>query len=300
MDRKQFNTLFPNDEAVIHYIVDKCFNGIIKCPFCGETYRISREKGRIKFFHCNSCNKSFSIFTNTIFHKTHMKLTDWMFAINLFLQAKKGTSSCQLQRELGVTHKTAWRINHQIRKAMADKEFSNKFECIVEIDETYVGGKPRKGASQMPNKRGRGTKKTPVVGIKERSSKRVYAQVAFPNKEGKVLSGKQLFKILDKVCKDDTLVMTDDFRGYNFLDHKNKRDFFRIAINHSMGEFSRGCGIHTNGIESFWAVLKRGIYGVYHHISVKYMQKYIDEFCFRSNNHKEDAFFVLIKKSMNI
>lgn len=298
MDRKQFNLLFPNDEAVIHYIVDKCFNGIIKCPFCGETHRISREKGRIKFFHCNSCNKSFSILTNTIFHKTHMKLTDWMFSINLFLQAKKGTSSCQLQRELGVTHKTAWRINHQIRKAMADRDFSNKFECIVEIDETYVGGKPRKGASQEPNKRGRGTKKTPVVGVKERSSKRVYAQVAFPNKEGKVLSGNQLFKILDKVCKDDTLVMTDDFRGYNFLDHKNARNFVRIAVNHSMGEFSKGNGINTNGIESFWAVLKRGIYGVYHHISVKYMQKYIDEFCFRSNNRKDDAFETLVKQSM--
>lgn len=159
MDRKQFNKLFPNDEAVIHYIIYKCFNGIIKCPFRSETHKISREKGRIKFFHCNACNKSFSIFTNTIFHKTHMKLTDRMFSINLFLQAKKGTSSCQLQRELGVTHKTAWRINHQIRKVMSDSNFSDKFECIVEIDETYAGGKHRKGASSEPNKRDRGTKK---------------------------------------------------------------------------------------------------------------------------------------------
>ncbi len=290
MNRKEFNRLFPNDEAVINYIINTCFDGVIRCPFCGEYHRISKEKGRPKFFHCNNCNSSFSIFTGTIFEKSRTSLRDWMFAINLMFQAKKSTSACQLERELGVTHKTAWRINHQIRKAMSDDNFKNKFSCIVEIDETYVGGKPKAISmdSDLPkNKRGRGSSKTPIVGIRERNTGNVYAKVMLPNKDGKCLSGKQLFKILADTCNNDAIIMTDEFRGYNNLDHKNPKNFIRLSVNHSEKEYSKGNGIHTNGIESFWSNIKRGVYGVFHHISVKYMQNYIDEFCYRQN-HKID------------
>lgn len=221
-----------------------------------------------------------------------MKLTDWMYAINLFLQARKGSSSCQVARELGVSVNTAWRINHQIRKAMTDKNFADKFECIVEIDETYVGGKPRHPVAhddntQEQHKRGRGCAKTPIVGIKERNTGRVYARVMFPNENGKCLSGKQLFRILAESCKNDTIVMTDEFKGYNILDTKNNKNFVRLRVNHSLHEYSNCNGVHTNGIEGFWSNIKRGVYGVFHHISMKYMQNYIDEFCYRQNTHRD-------------
>lgn len=302
----EFNNRFPTEEAVVAYYIKTALGGKVICPKCGCAERISVEKGRIKVFHCNNCNSSFSIFKNTIFEKSDTDLRKWLYAINLVTVSKKGISALQLKREIEVTYKTAWRMLKQIRTAMGNVSHDKIFETLVEIDETYVGGKPRKEAKSnkdddddttppSPNKRGRGTKKTPVVCIKERNSKRVYAQVALPNKEGKALSGKQLFKILDSVCKNETVVLTDDFKGYNILDHKNKNNFVRLTVNHSAGEFSKGNGIHTNGIESFWALLKRGVYGIYHHISVKYMQKYVDEFCFRMNNSDEDCFDNLVK-----
>ena len=122
----------------------------------------------------------------------------------------------------------------------------------------------------------------------------MHAVVANCNDEGKQLSGKQLFAVLKKVCKPNTTVMTDQFSGYDILDRKNKGNFVRLKIDHSVA-FSLGDGIHTNGIESFWAVLKRGVYGIFHNVSVKYMQRYVDEFCFRLNHrNEEEAFLCLV------
>lgn len=180
---------------------------------------------------------------------------------------------------------------------MGKEEYKDTFEAVVEIDETYVGGKPRKENKHSENddykrnKRGRGTGKTPVVGVTERSSGRIYARVALPNKEGKKLSGKQLLKILDAVCKKDTTVMTDQLSSYGILDDKTDKDFIHIRIDHNT-TYSLGDGKHTNGIESCWAVLKRSVYGIFHHVSVKYLQQYVDEFCFRLNNRNCNAAFL--------
>jgi hypothetical protein len=227
----------------------------------------------------------------------------WFYAIHLILNDKKGISGCQLQRELGVTYKTAWRMLKQIRGAMGNRDMKEAFDVFVEIDESYVGGKPRKenkkfdengGAipSDKPkNKRGRGTKKTPVVGVKERNSKQVYAQVMLPNEEGKKLSGRQLLSVLDEVCKEETTVASDDFSGYSILDKKTPKKYIHVSVNHSMGQFSAGNGIHTNGIESFWSLVKREYIGTHHHYSVKYTQCYIDEMSFRQNNRGNPASF---------
>lgn len=153
--------------------------------------------------------------------------------------------------------------------------FAVTSEAIVEIDETYVGGKPHKDNNHSDDdkddnnndnkpKRGRGTSKTPVIGVKERNTGKVHAVVANYNEEGKQLSGKQLFNVLKKVCKKNTTVMTDQFSSYNILDKENDCNFVRLKIDHTVA-FSLGDGIHTNGIESFWAVLKRGVYGVEQH-----------------------------------
>jgi transposase-like protein len=227
----------------------------------------------------------------------------WFYAIHLIINDKKGISGCQLQRELGVTYKTAWRMLRLIREAMGNKDMKETFDVFVEIDETYVGGKPQKenkrfdeNGNAIPsdkpkNKRGRGTKKTPVVGVKERNSKQVYAKVMLPNKEGKKLSGKQLLSILDEVCKEGTAVISDDFSSYKILDKETEKKYIHFSVNHSQGQYSAGNGIHTNGIEGFWSLVKREYYGTHHHYSVKYMQYYIDEMSFRQNNRSNPAVF---------
>ncbi len=144
------------------------------------------------------------------------------------------------------------------------------------------GGKPRKKNNHKDNeennndenkpKRGRGTSKTPVTGVKERNTGKVHAVVANYNEDGKQLSGKQLFNVFKKVCKDYTVVMTDQFSGYNILDKENDCNFERLKIDHSV-TYSLENGIHTNGIESSWTVLKRGVYGVFHNVSVQYCPK---------------------------
>jgi transposase-like protein len=233
----------------------------------------------------------------------------WLYAMNLVMVAKKGISGCQLQRELGMkSYKGAWRMLHLIREIMGKEEYKDTFEAIVEIDETYVGGKPRKEnvhnereTNEKFNKRGRGSSKTPVIGVKERSSGRVHCVVANANENGQQLTGKQLLKVLDNVCKRGTKVMTDQYSGYNIINEgreENTKEFIRIMVNHDIC-YSLGDGIHTNGIESFWAIVKRGVFGIYHHISVRHLQSYMDEFSFRMNHRKiDDGFESLVGLSI--
>jgi transposase-like protein len=158
----------------------------------------------------------------------------------------------------------------QIRLAMGNGANQEFFDTIVEIDETYVGGKPRKDNDHddtpKPNKRGRGTSKTPVVGVIDRENKKVYAKVALPNKEGHRLTAKQLIDILRVVAKQENqnTIISDEFKGYDPL---TAQKFVHLRIDHQKA-FSDHNGVHTNNIESFWAVLKRGVYGIYHHISL--------------------------------
>lgn len=295
-----FMIKFPTEKAVIKYFLKIRYNDVLICPHCGSKVRVQHRNDNLKLCNCHNCNNTFSPFKNTIFEKSSTDLRKWFYAIHLFLNSKKGISGLQLQREIGVTYKTAWRMLKQIRSAMGNTDMSKAFEAMVEIDETYIGGKPRKmNGETEPSKRGRGTKKTPVVGVKERSSSHVFAKVALPNEEGKKLTGKQLFNILDSVCKKDATVLTDDFRDYNFMNHKNtnKNNYYRISVNHLESIYSLGNGLHTNGIESFWALLKRGILGIYHHVSVDYLQEYVNEFCFRQNNGTS-SFDVLLKQGI--
>lgn len=299
----EFQKRFPTEASALNFIISMKYANGYHCPKCGCIHKgIYRSNKRTKILHCNNCNSEFSILAGTIFENTHLDLRMWLYAMNLVIVVKKGISACQLQRELGMkSYKGAWRMLHLIRQAMAKEEYNDVFEAVVEIDETYVGGKPRKmnkhnerESDENFNKRGRGTSKTPVIGVKERSSGKVHAVVANFNAEGKQLSGKQLFSVLKKVCKDGTTIMTDQYSGYNILDNENEKNFIRVKVDHSV-TFSLGNGIHTNGIESFWAIVKRGIYGIYHHVSVNYMQRYMDEFCFRLNHRKcDDAFDSLV------
>ncbi len=291
-----FQKQFPTEQSVIkHFITVRYKNGFA-CHHCNST-RIYQKKDRPKVFHCDSCKNTFSIFKDTIFEDTRTDLRKWFYAIHLFLNGKKGISGLQLQREIGVTYKCAWRMLKQIRLAMGNQETADYFQTIVEIDETYVGGKPRKRKlnGEPKPKRGRGTKKTPVIGIIDRLNRKVHAKVALPDKHGKKLSGKQLLSVLTQVTKAGATVMTDEFLGYRIL---SKKGFTHLKIDHTK-EYANG-EIHTNGIESFWATLKRGVYGVYHSISVKYLQNYVDEFSFRYNNRfHPNVFDLVLERSIN-
>lgn len=263
----EFIKRFPTENDAIDFIVAAKYKGGYVCPKCGCVHRgIYHQHYDHRKLYCNNCCSEFSALKGTIFENSHLDIRMWLYAINLVLMARKGVSALQIQRELGIgCYISAWRMMHQIRKAIAKEEYKDTFEAIVEIDETYVGGKPRKenihSETDTHNKRGRGTSKTPVVGIKERNTGRVHAVVTLPDENGKQLSGKQLFKILKDVCKDNTTVMTDQFSGYNILDRPNDKNFIRLQVDHTTA-YSLGNGICTNGIKSFWAIVKRGIYGI--------------------------------------
>lgn len=293
---------FPTEESVIDYYIQVRYPYGVHCNHCGSV-KVYQEHGRRKVFSCNDCRSTFSPFKGTIFEHSSTDLRKWMYAIHLFLNGKKGISGMQLQREIGVTYKTAWRMLQQIRIAMGNATQKEFFDTIVEIDETYVGGKPRKNndhddsdGTSIPAKRGRGTSKTPVIGVIDRNNKMVYAKIALPNKDGKKLTAMQLMNVLATVSKQENgnTVMTDEFRGYDPLTRHN---FVHLRIDHTKA-FSNHDGVHTNNIESFWATLKRGVYGIYHHVSVEYMQRYVDEFCFRYNNRKNDMFTMVLKQSI--
>ena len=298
----EFTKRFPDENSAIDFIVATKYKDGYVCPKCGSIHKgIYHQKYNHRFMYCNNCKSEFSALKGTIFENTHLDLRMWLYAMNLVLVSRKGISALQLKRELGMgSYQSAWRMLQQIRKAMEKEEYKETFEAVVEIDETYVGGKPRKNNDHSDDednkpKRGRGTSKTPVIGVKERNTGKVHAVVANYNDEGKQLSGKQLFAVLKKVCKGNNTVMTDQFSGYNILDKENECNFVRLKIDHTV-TYSLGDGIHTNGIESFWAILKRGVYGVFHNVSVKYMQKYVTEFCYRLNyRDNNEAFTSLVE-----
>jgi transposase-like protein len=288
MDFLEFLDKFPTEEHVIQYFIKIRYPKGINCNHCNSE-NVCRMKNSPKAFRCNGCKNCFSIFKGTLLEDTYTDLRKWMYALHLFLNGKKGISGLQLKREIKVTYKTAWRMLHKIRAAMGNRNsFDDSFFPIVEIDETYVGGKPRKG-SAVKLKRGRGTTKIPVIGVICRKTKQVHAKVALPNAEGKKLTGKQLLAVLDEAVTRKAIVVTDEFTGYNAL---SKTHHVHLTIDHTK-EYANGIR-HTNNIESFWATLKRGIYGIYHHVSLRYLQNYISEFCFRYNNRKNIEIFNLV------
>jgi len=307
----EFNKKFPTERSAIDYFIKIRYGNALTCPRCGAKTKVYRWRERAKMVHCKGCNNQFSVFAGTIFEGSPTNIRKWFYAIHLFLNAKKGVSACQLQREIGVTYKTAWRILMRIRMAMGNERNKRLFKGIVEIDETYVGGKPRKINARLDKegrsvfhgarfvKRGRGTKKTPVVGVKERGSGRVHAKVMLPDEEGKKLTGKQLLAVLDEACKKGTKVISDDFSGYRILEKKTAKGFTHLTVNHSLGQYSAGDGVDTNGIENFWSILKRMHYGTYHSMSQKHLQSYVDECAFRANHRRDTKEFErLLRQAM--
>lgn len=271
---------FPTQESCIKHLEKARWGDKPVCPYCGSdnTNPLTKELRH----HCNGCRKSFSVTIGTIFHDTRLPMQKWFLAISLILNAKKGISARQLARDLEVNKDTAWSMGMRIREAMKDD--GEMLSGIVEMDETYVGGKPRKSNKKdndddnTPSLRGRGTKKTPVVGMVERQGN-VKASKATKD----TLKSKDLNELIRKhVSTTGAVLITDEYKGYN----KANSILPHARINHSK-EYANGL-IHTNTIESFWAIVKRGIIGQYHKVSVKHLDKYLDEFCYRYNARNTD------------
>lgn len=295
MNYQEFIKKFPDEKAIIDYFTRIRYPQGVKCNHCGSEKVYHRTK-EPKVYDCNSCRNSFSVFKDTVFEKTSTDLQKWFFAIHMVLNAKKGISAKQLQREIGVTYKTAWRMLKQIRQAMEDKNHDGFYDTIVEIDETYIGGKPRKSNNKDNDikggrlKRGRGTKKTPIIAVVDREEKKIFAKVALSNKRGQKLTGRQLIDVLNQVCKGKNVtVISDEFKGYNKLKNTN---YIHLRIDHTKTFVDND--IHTNTVESFWAIVKRAFYGTYHRISKKYLQGYINEISFRYNHRNINESFDLL------
>jgi transposase-like protein len=268
---------FPTEADCIAHLERVRWKGVPACPYCHSTRTtaIAKESRH----HCNGCNTTFSVTVGTIFHHTHLDLQKWFLAISLVLNAKKGIAARQLARDLEVNKNTAWYMGMRIRNAMFEQ--GELLKGIVEMDECYIGGKPRKGTG--PHKRGRGTSKTPVIGIVERGG-RVIARAV----DKKKLNSKGLSKFVrENVDVKESILVTDEFSGYvtvkTFMEH--------FVINH---QYSYANGeIHTNSIEGFWGLLKRGIMGQYHKVTVRHLNQYVTEFCYRYNGRNNPALFEL-------
>jgi transposase-like protein len=247
------------------------------CPQC-ESKNVTRIKAKSNkvrdgLIQCNSCRKQFTVTVGTVMQGSHITLRQWVQAFYSICSHKKGVSALQLQRNLGLrSYRSAWHLAHRIRKAMETDPMASALKGIVEVDETYVGGKPRKSTKKSKvSKRGRGTKKTPVLAMVERKGKARARKV-------ERVSAKELKKAIKDNVSKNSVIMTDDFKSYQGL--KNDFEGGHGVVKHSRGEYVRG-DIHTNTGESFFALLKRGVHGTFHHVSKEHLDRYCDEFSFR-------------------
>jgi transposase len=263
---KDFQKQFPDDATCLEWLKNRLYPDGIFCDACQAITKHHRVKSRPSY-SCDHCGHHVHPTADTIFHKSPTSLTTWFYAVYLMASTRCGISAKQIQRETGVTYKTAWRMFKQIRSMLTDEASGpiGGFGRKVEMDETYYG-------SRSQGKRGRGTDKTPVVGMVQRKGQ-VRAYVAADVKAD-TLRGLIKEHVLPR-----TTVFTDDFKSYNGL---GARGYTHQRINHSERVYVNG-DVHTNTIEGFWSLIKRGIGGVYHNVGRHYLQTYLNEYSFRYN-----------------
>ena len=268
-----FNAEFPDDDACLEYVKEQRWpNGMASCEKCKKDTKHHRVTGRTAYA-CDYCGTHIYPLAGTIFEKTTTSLRLWFYAMYLMGSTRCGISAKQIQREIGVTYKTAWRMFKQIRSLLSDGDLRLEGPA-VEVDETYFGGK-RKGGTGRPM---RGDKtKTPILGIVERKGRVVAKTIEVV--DAATLTG----NIRGHVLPEST-VYTDELNAYNTVSKGRMYDHRRI--HHSSKVYVVG-DIHTNSVEGFWSLIKRGIGGVYHAVSQKYLQTYLDEYSYRYNRRDQ-------------
>jgi transposase-like protein len=271
---KYFNERFPDDDTCLAYMFEQTHGNLSACPKCGivnpSYYRVRNRK----CYECKDCGNQIHPLANTIFHKSSTPLRDWFYVIFLFSVAKNGVSAKEVERHLGVTYKTAWRIAKQVRTLML--QGNSPLTGIVETDETYIGGRQRGKDVTVQDK-------AVVFGMVERGG-RVKAQHV-PTAGARILLPR-----LQASIAPGTTVYSDQARVYRTV---HRIGYYHDSVNHSIGEYGRGI-VHTNTIEGFWSQLKRSMDGTYHCVSRKYLQLYLNEFVYRYNYRTVPVFPILI------
>ena len=281
-----------NDEKVCkEFMVSQRWKeGDYICPYCGHHHCYRRSDGN---FRCPDCLKNFSVLVGTIFENTKISLVKWFQAMYLISSHKKGISSHQLARDIEVTQKTAWFILQKVRTLY--KQDTTQLEEDVECDEAYIGGqeKYKHESKKTEGTQGRSLKtKTPVFGMVQRDGHLVAKRTI--DTKGRTLSG-----IIRQFVKEGSRIFTDEYIGYNTL---YDSEYTHSVVNHGAKQFVDGES-HTNTIEGFWSQLKRSIFGIYHCVSARYLQRYVDEAVFRYYTRKEsesDRFQTMFERSMEI
>jgi transposase len=268
--RFEWDEIFPDDAACLAYLVAQLYPDGIYCPTCKKVTKHHRESGRPSY-ECQFCGHHEHPMKGTIFEGSATSLKLWFDAIYLMASTRCGISAKQLEREIGVTYKCAWRMFKQIRSMLDQDE--TFLAGTIEMDEMYVGGK-----ATNKHKRDAFKPKTPVMGMVQRGENgnhgQVVARVVTDNKASTLIPQAKM-----KVLPAST-VYTDDLRSYDDL---RGLGYTHDRVNHSQGVYVSG-DVHTNTIEGFWATVKRGIGGTYHAVSTKHLQSYLDEYAFRYNN----------------
>lgn len=268
-------TKLPDEKSCREYLEFVRWNGIATCVYCNHTnvYRL-KTKGEFQgLYKCASCKKRFTVRTGTVFESSHISIQKWIYAIFIFSSHKKGISSHQLAKDLGITQKSAWFMLGRIRYALEDKEEKSKLVGMVSCDESFVGGKNknRHHDKKVPLSQGRSYKdKTPVFGLMHEG--KIYTKV-IPDTKASTIK-----PIINELVEQGSIVVSDEWKGYWGL----SRDYQHVVVNHMKKQYKNG-DFSTNNVENFWSHLKRGINGVYHKVSSAHLHRYTTEFTYRFN-----------------